>query len=72
MKLLLAIMVVLAAMMTAILIAFCSIPGLIADKRGHPRAGAIRLCGYACPLTLGVSWIVGAIWALRGPRHPAR
>ncbi len=62
------VLAVLAAIVTAAIIGICCIPGAIADRRHHPRAAAIRYCGYAALPTLGISWLIGTVWACMGRR----
>ena len=39
------------------------LPGKIADKRNHPQADAINVCGWLGVLTMGLLWPVAIIWA---------
>ena len=43
-----------------------SLPGRIANDRGHPHATAISVCGWLGLLTL-VLWPVALMWAYRTP-----
>jgi hypothetical protein len=43
-----------------------SLPGRIANDRGHPHAAAIGVCGWLGLLTL-VLWPVALMWAYRTP-----
>ena len=45
---------------------FASLPGRIANDRGHPHATAISVCGWLGLLTL-VLWPVALMWAYRTP-----
>ena len=40
-----------------------SLPGKIADGRGHPQADAIRVAGWLGLLTMGLLWPFALIWA---------
>jgi ABC-type dipeptide/oligopeptide/nickel transport system permease component len=47
------------------------IPGIIARRRGHENALAIRICGMV-GILIWPCWIVALIWAYTGPdRRPA-
>ena len=43
------------------------LPGKIADKRNHPQAEAITICGWLGVLTLGLLWPIAIIWAYTRP-----
>ena len=43
------------------------LPGKIADKRNHPQAEAITICGWLGVLTLGLLWPIAIIWAYMRP-----
>lgn len=43
------------------------LPGRIAYGREHPRAEAVRVCGWLGVLT-GVGWVVAIVWAYWHPR----
>ena len=43
------------------------LPGKIADKRNHPQADAINVCGWLGVLTMGLLWPLAIIWAYTKP-----
>ena len=43
------------------------LPGKIAEKRNHPQAEAITICGWLGVLTLGLLWPIAIIWAYMRP-----
>jgi hypothetical protein len=49
-----------------LLLALSWLPGLIAKRRGHPNATAIRVCGFV-GVIIWPCWIVAIIWAYTGP-----
>jgi Protein of unknown function (DUF3302) len=48
-----------------------SLPGRIANDRGHPHTTAISVCGWLGLLTL-VLWPVALVWAYRTPKGHRR
>jgi hypothetical protein len=46
------------------------LPGLIAQRRGHPSAAAIRICGLV-GLLFWPCWLVALIWAYTAPHRSA-
>jgi len=57
---------VLAATGVVIAVTLGSLPGKIAEKRGHPQAAAITVAGWL-GLVTGVLWLVALIWAFLKP-----
>ncbi|WP_434051241.1 MAG: DUF3302 domain-containing protein [Roseibium sp.] len=57
------VLIVLCASAVAIWVFLAITPGRIADQRGHPRADAVRVCGYWGALTLGILMPLAFIWA---------
>jgi hypothetical protein len=58
--------VVLAVLIAAgvvLAIVLGSLPGKIAEGRGHPQADAIRVAGWLGLLTMGLLWPFALIWA---------
>ena len=58
--------VVLAVLIAAgvfLAIVLGSLPGKIADQRGHPQEDAIRVAGWLGLLTMGLLWPFALIWA---------
>lgn len=45
-------------------------PGKIANRRSHPRAEAVAMCGYWGALTLGVLMPLAFIWAYAAGEEP--
>lgn len=46
----------------AFVVIVASLPGVIAGRRNHPQAGAIRVCGWV-GLPTGVLWAIAMTWA---------
>jgi uncharacterized protein DUF3302 len=44
-----------------------SLPGSIANRRGHPQAEAIQALGWIGIITLGIGWFVAIVWAYTNP-----
>lgn len=55
------ILLLVVAVVAAVLLG--GLPGRIAQRREHPQADAIRVCGWMGLLTLGILWPVAMIWA---------
>jgi len=49
-----------------VLIFIAGLPGLIAERRRHPNANAIIVCGLV-GILIWPAWIVAFIWAFTGP-----
>jgi Na+/proline symporter len=61
--------ILLAIAVAAVLIG--AVPGIIARRRGHENALAVRVCGMV-GIFIWPCWIVALIWAFTGPdRGPA-
>jgi hypothetical protein len=50
-----------------ILVSLGSLPGQIAEKRGHPQAAAINVASWLGLATGGVLWLLALIWAFLKP-----
>ena len=61
MALIILILLILAGVVFVVMLG--GLPGMIATKRGHPQADAIRVCGWMGLLTLGILWPVALVWA---------
>ncbi|MGI9370794.1 MAG: DUF3302 domain-containing protein [Ruegeria sp.] len=46
-------------------------PGRIAVRRDHPKADAVRICGYFGALTFGILMPLAFIWAYAGGNAPS-
>ncbi len=44
------------------------LPGRVAFARRHPRAEAVRVCGWLGLLS-GIGWVVAMVWAYSHPRQ---
>jgi hypothetical protein len=60
--------VILAGLFVVLVIGY--LPGLIAARRGHANATAIRVCGFL-GLLIWPCWIVALVWAYTGPDRSA-
>ena len=49
----------------AVILALGYWPGMVAKRRGHPNATAIRICGLIGVL-IWPAWIVALVWAYTG------
>ncbi len=63
-------LLIVVAIVAAVLLG--GLPGRIAQRREHPQADAIRVCGWMGLLTLGVLWPVAMVWAYLPPSEPTR
>ena len=64
--------IVLAVLLAVAMFCFMKLgelPGKIADKRNHPQAEAITICGWLGVLTLGLLWPIAIIWAYTRPTN---
>jgi len=61
------VMAVLVAVVIWLVVLLGSLPGKIADERGHRQADAIRALGWIGIITLGVGWLVAIVWAYAKP-----
>ena len=62
--------VVLAVILAAavvIVVTLGSLPGQIAQKRGHPQAAAINVASWLGVATLGLLWPLALVWAFTKP-----
>lgn len=62
------ILLLVLAVVAAVLLG--GLPGRIAQRRDHPQADAIRMCGWMGLLTLGILWPVAMTWAYLHPKVP--
>jgi hypothetical protein len=51
-----------------IVVTLGSLPGQIAQKRGHPQAAAVNVASWLGIATLGILWPLALIWAFLTPR----
>lgn len=65
------VMAVLVAVVIWLVVLLGSLPGKIADERGHRQADAIRALGWIGIITLGAGWLVAIVWAYTNP-SPSR
>ena len=61
------VLVVLVVAVVVIWVFLAMLPGKIAQKRGHPQAEAVNVCGILGGLTLGLLWPVAFTWAYLKP-----
>ena len=61
------VMAILVAVVIWLVVLLGSLPGKIADERGHRQADAIRALGWIGIITLGVGWFVAIVWAYTNP-----
>ena len=61
------VMAILLAVVIWLVVLLGSMPGNIAQKRGHPQTEAIQALGWIGIITLGVSWFIGIVWAYTKP-----
>lgn len=57
------VLIVLAVSAVGVWVFLALAPGKIADARSHPRADAVRVCGYWGAITMGLLMPVAFIWA---------
>jgi hypothetical protein len=50
-----------------IVVALGSLPGQIAQKRGHPQAAAINAASWLGLATGGILWLIAFVWAFLKP-----
>jgi len=50
-----------------IVVTLGSLPGQIAQKRGHPQAAAVAVAGWLGVATMGILWPLALIWAFLKP-----
>src|SRR5262245_54619960 len=50
-----------------IVVTLGSLPGRVAQKRGHPQAAAINVAGWLGLATGGILWPLALIWAFLRP-----
>ena len=62
------VLLVLAAAAVGVWVVLGMMPGPIAEKRNHPQAAAINVCGWCGVLTLGLLLPIAYIWAYTDPR----
>jgi multisubunit Na+/H+ antiporter MnhB subunit len=62
---------VLLAAAVIIIVALGSLPGRIAQQRGHPQAAAINVASWLGVATLGLLWPLAFIWAFLKPSSAA-
>lgn len=65
------VMGVLLAVIIWLVVLLGSMPGKIADERGHRQASAIRVLGWIGIITLGAGWFVAIVWAYTNPSPSA-
>jgi hypothetical protein len=53
-----------------VIIWFVTIPGIVANRRGSPRALAIGALGIFGTIFFGIGWIAALVWALVEPVQP--
>ena len=61
------VLLVIVATVVYIWVALSMLPGQIAQKRGHPQAEAVNVCGWMGGLTMGILWPLAFIWAYMRP-----
>lgn len=57
------VMAILLALVIWLVVLIGSMPGEIAQKRGHRHADAIKALGWIGLITMGVGWFVAFVWA---------
>ncbi len=67
-----AVFAVLLAAAVVIVVGMGSLPGWIAQKRGHPQAAAINVASWLGVATLGLLWPLALIWAFLKPLEGLR
>ncbi len=63
----LVVIAVLIAAVVIIIVSLGSLPGAIAEKRGHPQATAVNVASWLGIATLGLLWPLALIWAFLKP-----
>jgi hypothetical protein len=63
-----AVFAVLLAVGVILVVVLGSLPGWVAQKRGHPQAAAINVASWLGLATLGLFWPFALIWAFLNPR----
>jgi hypothetical protein len=53
-----------------IVVTMGSLPGQVAQKRGHPQAAAITVAGWLGVATAGLLWPIALTWAFLKPTAP--
>jgi hypothetical protein len=61
---------VLLATVVIIIVGLGSLPGAIAQKRGHPQAAAVNVASWIGMATMGILWPLALIWAFWTPPAP--
>src|SRR6266852_7295161 len=62
---------VLLVVAVIVVVGLGSLPGRIAQSRGHPQAAAIDVASWLGMATLGLLWPIAFIWAFLKPLSPA-
>lgn len=61
------VMAILVALVIWLVVLLGSMPGNIAQKRGHPQVDAIKALGWIGLITMGVGWFIAIVWAYTVP-----
>jgi hypothetical protein len=61
------VMAILLAVVIWLVVLLGSMPGNIAEKRGHPQVDAIKALGWIGLITMGVGWFIAIVWAYTVP-----
>ncbi|QDT69121.1 Inner membrane protein YiaW [Planctomycetes bacterium MalM25] len=63
----LVVLIVFSLALLYLLFELAGLPGRVAVARKHPRADAVRICGWLGLLT-GIGWVIAMVWAYSQPR----
>ena len=61
------VMAILVALVIWLVVLLGSMPGNIAQKRGHPQVDAIKALGWIGLITMGIGWFIAIVWAYTVP-----
>ena len=61
------VMAILLAVVIWLVVLLGSMPGTIAEKRGHPQVDAIKALGWIGLITMGIGWFIAIVWAYTVP-----
>jgi len=61
------VMAILLAVAIWLVVLLGSMPGSIAEKRGHPQVDAIKALGWIGLITMGIGWFIAIVWAYTVP-----
>lgn len=57
------VLIVLISCTVAVVIFLAMLPGIVAVRRGHPWASAVKVAGWVTLIFGGVLWPIALVWA---------